>query len=104
VAHRVPNVKVCTLLLGALFLYDIFWVFISEHIFGSNVMLAAASKQARSTLGAVFGAWFSASCSPGHSLCRSVLGVWEGGVLRIVSVLMVANGSLLLYQDAVFGH
>ena len=43
---RVPNVKVCTALLGALFLYDCFWVFFSERLFGRNVMVEAATQQA----------------------------------------------------------
>ncbi|GAB4816173.1 hypothetical protein N2152v2_003219 [Parachlorella kessleri] len=43
---RLPNLKVCSLLLSGLFVYDIFWVFFSEGLFGSNVMVAAATKQA----------------------------------------------------------
>mmetsp|Transcript_54759 Transcript_54759/g.173922 ORF Transcript_54759/g.173922 Transcript_54759/m.173922 type:complete len:454 (+) Transcript_54759:199-1560(+) len=46
VSHiRLPNIKVCTLLLGALYIYDAFWVFYSERWFGSNVMVAVASKR-----------------------------------------------------------
>lgn len=43
---RLPNFKICATLLGALFFYDIFWVFFSSHIFGSNVMTEAADKRA----------------------------------------------------------
>lgn len=43
---RLPNFKICVTLLGALFFYDIFWVFFSSHIFGSNVMTEAADKRA----------------------------------------------------------
>lgn len=47
VSHvRLPNVKVCALLLGCLFLYDIFWVFYSERFFGANVMVTVATQQA----------------------------------------------------------
>jgi len=47
VSHvRLPNVKVCGLLLGCLFLYDIFWVFFSERFFGANVMVTVATQQA----------------------------------------------------------
>jgi signal peptide peptidase-like protein 3 len=50
---RLPNVKVCTLLLCCLFVYDIFWVFLSSRIFGANVMVAVATKQADNPLRAV---------------------------------------------------
>jgi len=43
---RLPNVKVCSALLCALFVYDCFWVFFSRKFFGSNVMIEAAVKQA----------------------------------------------------------
>lgn len=47
VSHvRLPNIKICTMLLFCLFLYDIFWVFYSERIFGANVMVSVATKQA----------------------------------------------------------
>ena len=36
---RLPNLKVCTVLLLCLFTYDIFWVFLSERFFGENVMV-----------------------------------------------------------------
>jgi len=36
---RLPNLRVCTLLLLALLLYDVFWVFLSERFFSSNVMV-----------------------------------------------------------------
>jgi hypothetical protein len=35
---RVPSMKVSAAVLGSLFLYDIFWVFLSHHFFGENVM------------------------------------------------------------------
>lgn len=43
---RIPNLKVCSYLLGALFVYDCFWVFFSERFFGSNVMVEAATQLA----------------------------------------------------------
>ncbi|KAF5732365.1 signal peptide peptidase-like 1 [Tripterygium wilfordii] len=47
VSHvRLPNVKVCAMLLACLFVYDIFWVFFSERIFGANVMVSVATQQA----------------------------------------------------------
>jgi hypothetical protein len=35
---RVPSMKVSAAVLGSLFLYDIFWVYLSHHFFGENVM------------------------------------------------------------------
>lgn len=47
VSHvRLPNIKICTMLLFCLFLYDIFWVFCSERIFGANVMVSVATQKA----------------------------------------------------------
>lgn len=46
VSHvRLPNIKVCAMLLVCLFLYDIFWVFYSERFFGANVMVSVATQQ-----------------------------------------------------------
>lgn len=46
VSHvRLPNIKVCSLVLVGLFVYDIFWVFFSEQLFGSNVMVTVATRQ-----------------------------------------------------------
>lgn len=47
VSHvRLPNIKICAMLLVCLFVYDIFWVFFSERFFGANVMVAVATQQA----------------------------------------------------------
>ncbi|CAK9318264.1 unnamed protein product [Citrullus colocynthis] len=47
VSHvRLPNVKICAMLLVCLFVYDIFWVFFSERFFGANVMVSVATQQA----------------------------------------------------------
>ncbi|KAL5727490.1 Signal peptide peptidase-like 1 [Ranunculus cassubicifolius] len=43
---HLPNIKVCVLLLSCLFLYDIFWVYFSERLFGANVMVSVATQQA----------------------------------------------------------
>ena len=43
---RLPNFKICVALFIALFMYDVFWVFFSDKIFGENVMTAAATQQA----------------------------------------------------------
>lgn len=48
VSHvRLPNIKICAMLLVCLFVYDIFWVFFSERFFGANVMVSVATQQAR---------------------------------------------------------
>ncbi|XP_024029207.1 signal peptide peptidase-like 1 [Morus notabilis] len=47
VSHvRLPNIKICAILLICLFVYDIFWVFFSERFFGANVMVSVATQQA----------------------------------------------------------
>ncbi|GAB2265193.1 Signal peptide peptidase-like 1 [Dionaea muscipula] len=47
VSHvRLPNIKICAMLLVCLFMYDIFWVFYSERFFGANVMVSVATQQA----------------------------------------------------------
>ncbi|PKA59386.1 Signal peptide peptidase-like 1 [Apostasia shenzhenica] len=47
VSHvRLPNVKICALLLVCLFVYDVFWVFFSERFFGANVMVSVATQKA----------------------------------------------------------
>ncbi|KAF7813163.1 signal peptide peptidase-like 1 [Senna tora] len=47
VSHvRLPNIKICAMLLLCLFVYDIFWVFFSEIFFGANVMVSVATQQA----------------------------------------------------------
>lgn len=42
----VTSLRVCTLLLAGLFVYDVFWVFASAHLFGTNVMVAVATQDA----------------------------------------------------------
>lgn len=47
VSHvRLPNIKICAMLLVCLFVYDVFWVFYSERFFGANVMVSVATQQA----------------------------------------------------------
>jgi len=43
---RLPSLRVASLLLFCLFLYDIFWVFYSANFFGDNVMVTVAVKEA----------------------------------------------------------
>lgn len=43
---RLPNLRVAALCLGSLFLYDVFFVFGSAHVFGRNVMVEVATKAA----------------------------------------------------------
>ncbi|CAN1778187.1 Signal peptide peptidase-like 2 [Linum perenne] len=40
---QIPNLKVGTVLLSCAFLYDIFWVFLSEMLFNVSIMIAVAS-------------------------------------------------------------
>eukprot|EP00644_Phytophthora_capsici_P001675 jgi/Phyca11/564159/estExt2_Genewise1.C_PHYCAscaffold_140098 len=48
---RLPNLRVATSLLTAAFIYDVFFVYISPLIFGSNVMVDVASGGGSTRLG-----------------------------------------------------
>eukprot|EP00026_Physarum_polycephalum_P011711 Phypoly_transcript_11952.p1 GENE.Phypoly_transcript_11952~~Phypoly_transcript_11952.p1 ORF type:complete len:345 (+),score=19.92 Phypoly_transcript_11952:80-1114(+) len=50
---RVPSLRLLVILLGGLFLYDIFWVFYSSSIFGSNVMEKVATQKSPNPMSAV---------------------------------------------------
>lgn len=41
---RFPSLKLASLCMSLLFLYDIYWVFFSEYFFNSNVMVSVATK------------------------------------------------------------
>jgi len=43
---RLPSLKVSTLLLTGLLVYDVFWVFFSSYIFNANVMVKVATRPA----------------------------------------------------------
>lgn len=43
---RLPSLKVSTLLLTGLLIYDVFWVFFSSYIFNANVMVKVATRPA----------------------------------------------------------
>lgn len=44
VTLRFPSIKIATIALSLLLIYDIFWVFFSEYFFGSNVMVTVATQ------------------------------------------------------------
>ncbi|XP_074641000.1 signal peptide peptidase-like 3 isoform X2 [Tubulanus polymorphus] len=48
---RLPSLKVSTLLLVGLLLYDVFWVFFSSYIFRTNVMVKVATRPAENPVG-----------------------------------------------------
>ncbi|XP_037041299.1 signal peptide peptidase-like 3 isoform X2 [Bradysia coprophila] len=50
---RLPSLKVSTLLLTGLLLYDVFWVFFSSYIFSTNVMVKVATRPADNPVGLV---------------------------------------------------
>lgn len=43
---RLPSLKVSTLLLTGLLIYDVFWVFFSSYIFSTNVMVKVSNQRA----------------------------------------------------------
>ncbi|XP_071848347.1 signal peptide peptidase-like 3 [Apostichopus japonicus] len=48
---RLPSLKVSTLLLTGLLIYDVFWVFFSTYIFNANVMVRVATRPADNPVG-----------------------------------------------------
>lgn len=44
---RLPSLKVSTLLLTGLLIYDVFWVFFSSYIFSTNVMVKVSFAKLR---------------------------------------------------------
>lgn len=50
---RLPSLKVSTLLLTGLLIYDVFWVFFSSYIFSTNVMVKVATRPADNPVGVV---------------------------------------------------
>ncbi|XP_021961059.1 signal peptide peptidase-like 3 isoform X2 [Folsomia candida] len=50
---RLPSLKVSTLLLTGLLLYDVFWVFFSSYLFNANVMVKVATRPAENPMGLV---------------------------------------------------
>ncbi|XP_014677828.1 PREDICTED: signal peptide peptidase-like 3, partial [Priapulus caudatus] len=50
---RLPSLKVSTLLLTGLLIYDVFWVFFSSYIFNANVMVKVATRPADNPVGAM---------------------------------------------------
>jgi len=47
---RLPSLKVSTLLLSGLLLYDVFWVFFSQYVFSANVMVKVATRPAENPM------------------------------------------------------
>merc|ERR1719215_637072 len=47
---RLPSLKVSTLLLSGLLLYDVFWVFFSQYVFNANVMVRVATRPAENPM------------------------------------------------------
>jgi len=50
---RLPSLKVSTLLLTGLLLYDVFWVFFSQYVFSANVMVRVATRPAANPVGVI---------------------------------------------------
>jgi len=48
---RFPSLKLAALALSLLFVYDFFWVFMSEGFFHKNVMVSVATSKAQSPIG-----------------------------------------------------
>ena len=58
---RLPSLKVSTLLLSGLLLYDVFWVFFSQYVFNANVMVKVATRPADNPVGKEYLYYFTAN-------------------------------------------
>lgn len=48
---RLPSLKVSTILLSGLLVYDVIWVFFSSYLFNTNVMVRVATRPAENPIG-----------------------------------------------------
>lgn len=64
---KVPNLKVATILFSGLFVYDIFFVFFSERLFGRNVMVEVATT-APTNPASTLASWLHLPISPVKTL------------------------------------
>ncbi|ETN08429.1 hypothetical protein PPTG_12224 [Phytophthora nicotianae INRA-310] len=91
---RLPNLKVATVLLVLVFMYDVFMVFISPYIFKESVMIKVATGGAQSTAtGGVFSGYCLRYPTDTQHDCRSE---WMPILLRVPKVLDWRSGYSLL--------
>lgn len=111
VSHvRLPNIKICAMLLICLFVYDIFWVFYSERFFGANVMVSVATQQASNPVHTVA----NSLSLPGLQLITKKLELpvkivfprnLLGGVVpgnTATDFMMLGLGDMVIYISALF--
>ncbi|ETM46102.1 hypothetical protein L914_08959 [Phytophthora nicotianae] len=91
---RLPNLKVATVLLVLVFMYDVFMVFISPYIFKESVMIKVATGGAQSTAtGGVSSGYCLRYPTDTQHDCRSE---WMPILLRVPKVLDWRSGYSLL--------
>ncbi|XP_023337575.1 signal peptide peptidase-like 3 [Eurytemora carolleeae] len=93
---RLPSLKVSTLLLTGLLLYDVFWVFFSQYVFSANVMVKVATRPAENPMGIV-----ARKLSLGGSMARNAPRLSLPGKLVFPSTHNVGHFSMLGLGDIV---
>lgn len=72
---RIPSLRVATLLLFALLLYDAYWVFLSHKHFGDNVMVHVATQEAANPVHTAAAAVAAAAIPGGEQAVAALLPV-----------------------------
>jgi len=93
---RLPSLKVSTLLLTGLLLYDVFWVFFSQYVFSANVMVKVATRPAENPMGIV-----ARKLSLGGGMARNAPRLSLPGKLVFPSTQNVGHFSMLGLGDIV---
>ena len=96
---RLPSLKVSTLLLTGLLVYDVFWVFFSSYIFSANVMVKVATRPADNPVGVMAKKFHFAS-----SMARDAPKLSLPGKLVFPSMHNVGHFSMLGLGDIVSIH
>lgn len=93
---RLPSLKVSTLLLSGLLLYDVFWVFFSQYVFSANVMVRVATRPAENPMGIV-----ARKLSLGNGIARQAPRLSLPGKLVFPSAHNTGHFSMLGLGDIV---
>lgn len=93
---RLPSLKVSTLLLTGLLIYDVFWVFFSSYLFSTNVMVKVATRSAENPVGVV-----ARRLHLGHGMIRDAPKLSLPGKLVFPSMRSDGHFSMLGLGDIV---
>uniref|UniRef100_A0A5S6QQY2 Signal peptide peptidase-like 3 n=1 Tax=Trichuris muris TaxID=70415 RepID=A0A5S6QQY2_TRIMR len=109
---RLPSLKVSTLLLLGLLIYDLFWVFFSSYLFQTNVMLYVASKTAENPIAVVSRKFHFVKLIndppklslPAKLMFPSLQDVGSFTILGLGDVVMPASATVSGFQKVTYFH